>query len=54
MPIDANVNYGTMILALAECQQDTRMYPAGNTHSVSRFDGSNKFIKRKGSGDHGF
>ena len=53
MPINANVNFGTFTLVLAERRQGERMYPTGNEHSVSRFDGSDKFIKRKRSGDYG-
>jgi hypothetical protein len=54
MPINAHINYGTIFLAIENCQEVMRMRPVGNQHSELRFDGSNKlFIKRNWSGDHG-
>lgn len=54
MLIHADIDLGTVTLAMAECRQVTCICPMGYKHSVSRYDGSNQlFIKRNWSGDHG-
>lgn len=54
MPINADINYGTVTLAMTERRQVAALCPMGHKHSVSGNDGSNQlFIKRNRSGDNG-